>query len=98
MKFGWFGNQEHRVFHYHPRYYDENKEELRQKFGHHDESPEKDQKSGVYIPGSHLQGAFRNGNYARRKTRGKIARIISLIGLFLFFGILFMTTKFFSLL
>ena len=31
--FGWFGEIEHRVFDYKPRYYDKEKDELKQKFG-----------------------------------------------------------------
>ena len=38
--FGWFGESEHRVFDYKPRYYDKEKDELKQKFGKVDGSLE----------------------------------------------------------
>ena len=38
FNFGFFGTPEHRVFHYRPRYYDEEKEALKEKFGHVDGS------------------------------------------------------------
>ena len=94
--FTWFGDQERRVFHYKPRYYDEEKEELRQRFGAVDGSNET--KDGPYVPGSYLQGAFRDGNYARRRGVSRVHAIIGVVGLLLFFVILFYITKFYSLL
>ena len=42
FNFGFFGTPEHRVFNYRPRYYDEEKEALKEKFGHVDGSMKKD--------------------------------------------------------
>ena len=36
--FNWFGESEHRVFNYKPRYYDPEKEALKKKFGDADGS------------------------------------------------------------
>ena len=38
FNFNFFGTPEHRVFRYRPRYYDEEKEALKEKFGHVDGS------------------------------------------------------------
>ena len=45
--FNWFGESEHRVFNYKPRYYDPEKEALKKKFGDVDGSKEKE----PYTPG-----------------------------------------------
>lgn len=98
MRFGWFGEQEHRVFNYRPRYYDEQKEELRQKFGHVDGSFDKEAEGGKYVPGSYIQGSFRDGNYAKKKGDSWVSAVISIVGLIIFAVILIMVTKFYSLL
>lgn len=93
--FGWFGDQEHRVFNYKPVYYDQEKEELKRKFGKVDGSLEKD---GPYVPGSYLQGSFRDGNYAKRRGSTRAQKIIGIVGLLLIAVILIYITKFYSLL
>ena len=42
FNFGFFGTQEQRVFNYKPRYYDPEKEALKEKFGHVDGRKEKE--------------------------------------------------------
>lgn len=98
--FGWFGDQEHRVFNYKPRYYDPEKEERRKMFGSVDGSMEKKGEDGKegYVPGSYLQGAFRDGNYTRRRGGSKAQSIIGLIGLILIAIVLVYIVKFYSLL
>ncbi|MBO4760954.1 MAG: hypothetical protein J5520_04315 [Bacteroidales bacterium] len=96
--FGWFGDQEHRVFNYKPIYYDEEKEKRRQMFGKVDGSAEREQESGEHAPGSYIQGAFRNGNYARRRTASKTQSIIGIVGLLLVAAILIYFAKFYALL
>ncbi|MBQ5528169.1 MAG: hypothetical protein IIU05_03830 [Bacteroidales bacterium] len=95
--FGWFGDQEHRVFNYKPIYYDEEKEKRRQMFGKVDGSAEAEQKSEGYTPGSYIQGAFRNGNYARKRGATRAQSIIGIVGLLLVAGILIFFTKFYAL-
>ncbi len=92
--FGFFGDGEHRVFNYRPRYYDEEKEALKEKFGEVDGSKEK----GEYVPGSYIKGSFRGGNYRRTKLVTKGQRIIGIIGLLLVFVILILLVRFFSIL
>ena len=94
FNFGFFGTQEHRVFNYKPRYFDPEKEALKQKFGHVDGSRDKD----PYVPGSYIQGSFRNGNYQKTKRTGKAQAIIGMVGLVLFFIALVFIAKFYSLL
>lgn len=95
FNFGFFGTPEHRTFNYRPRYYDEEKEQLKEKFGHVDGA-----KKETYAPGSYLKGSFRDGNYQRTKqTRStKAQKIIGLVGLVLFFVVLVYIAKFYSLL
>lgn len=92
--FSWFGNQEHRVFNYKPIYYDTEKEELKQKFGEVDGS--RDEKD--YVPGAYIHGAFRDGNYSRKKGGSRAQTIIGLIGLGLVLIMLIYITKFYGLL
>lgn len=99
FNFGFFGDQEHRVFNYKPRYYDPEEEERRQMFGAVDGSGERAKKEGTYVPGASIKGAFRGGNY--KKTRSAATRaqsIIGLVGLLLLAVVLIYFTKFFSLL
>lgn len=97
-RFGMFGDQEHRVFNYKPIYYDQEAEERRRMFGKVDGSEEKEKEKGEYVPGSYIQGAFRNGHYARRRGTGKAQSIIGLVGLLLVILVLVYFTKFFSIL
>lgn len=92
--FSWFGDTEHRVFNYKPIYYDQEKEELKQKFGQVDGSAEK----GEYVPGSYVHGAFRSGNYARHKGGTRAQSIIGLVSLVLVVAILIFIAKFYSML
>lgn len=92
--FGWFGESEHRVFDYKPRYYDKEKDELKQKFGKVDGSLE--HKDTPYVPGSYLNGAFRGGH--KKRSSNKAQKIITLIGLILFVVVMIYITKFYSLL
>ena len=99
FNFGFFGNQEHRVFNYRPRYYDPEEEERRRMFGDVDGSNEKAKEEGKYIPGSSIRGAWRDGNYQRtRSPRSRVQTIISLVTLLLVAAVLVYITKFYSLL
>lgn len=99
FNFGFFGNQEHRVFNYRPRYYDPEAEERKRLFGDVDGSNEKDAKSGKYAPGSSIRGAFRNGNYQKsRSSMGAVHGIITIISLLLVVAVLVFMAKFFELL
>ncbi len=92
--FGWFGDSEHRVFDYKPRYFDKEKDELEQKFGKVDGSREP--VPGKYVPGSYLRGSFREGPKKRSSNRAQ--KIITLVGLILFAIVMIYIAKFYSLL
>lgn len=97
--FGFFGNQEHRVFNYKPRYYDPEAEERRRMFGDVDGTNDAARKDASYVPGSSLRGAFRSGNYQKtRSSLGSTHTIITLITLALLVAVLIYIAKFFELL
>lgn len=94
MNFSFFGTPEHRVFNYKPRYYDPEKEALKEKFGKVDGRFEKEK----YVPGSYIKGSFRNGNYQKTRGANKVQKIIGAIALVIFFIVLVYIAKFYSLL
>jgi len=99
FNFGFFGDQEHRVFNYKPRYYDPEEEERKAMFGEVDGSAEKAKAEGKYVPGSSIRGAFRNGNYRRTRSGATRAQtVIGIVGLLLVAVVLVYITKFYSLL
>ena len=99
LNFGFFGQQEHRVFNYRPRYYDPEAEERRRLFGDVDGTNEKAKKDGTYVPGSSIRGAWRDGNYKRtRTTASRTQTIIGIITLLLIALVLIYVTKIYGLL
>lgn len=97
-KFGWFGDQEHRVFNYKPIYYDQEEEKRRQMFGQVDGTEDKERNSGSYTPGASIRGAFRDGAYVKRRSSSKAHAIVGLVGLVLVVIVLIYISKFYSLL
>ncbi len=94
--FNFFGESEHRVFNYKPVYYDKEKEELRQKFGHVDGSQANDKE---YVPGSYIRGSFKDGAYSKTRTHStKAQNVIGIVGLLLVFLVLFYIAKYYTLL
>ena len=93
FNFGFFGTQEHRVFNYRPRYYDEEKDALKQKFGAVDGSRENN-----YVPGAYIKGSLRNGNYSKTRGSSKAQRIIGMVTLILAFVVIYLIAKYYSLL
>lgn len=94
FNFSFFGTPEHRVFNYRPRYYDPEKEALKEKFGKVDGRLEKEK----YVPGTYIKGSFRDGNYQKMRGASKAQKIIGAIGLVVFFIVLIYIAKFYSLL
>lgn len=94
FNFSFFGTQEHRVFNYRPRYYDPEKEELKEKFGQVDGRS----KEEPYAPGAYLKGSFRDGNYQKTRGANRAQKVIGLVGLVMFFVILLLIVRFYSLL
>jgi hypothetical protein len=99
FNFGFFGQQEHRVFNYRPRYYDPEAEERKRMFGDVDGTNEKAKNDGSYVPGSSIRGAFRNGNYMKTRSDMRTAHtVITIITLILIVAVLIFMAKFFELL
>ena len=98
--FNLFGDYQHRVFNYRPRYYDPEEEERKRKFGAVDGTLEKEAKKGVYVPGTYIKGSLRGGNYQRTKTHmlKRMQVIIGLVTLLLVCAVLWFIAKFYSLL
>ena len=56
-------------------------------------------KEDTYVPGSYIQGSWRNGNYRRsRSSSTKVQGIIGIVGLILIFVMLWFIAKFYQLL
>lgn len=89
---GFFGTSEHRVFNYRPRYYDEKKEELKQKFGKVDGSMEDKEN---YVPGSYIRGSFRN-NSKKSPEKNKLQKIVGMVSMVLVFVMLILFVKYFQ--
>ena len=101
--FNFFSEQEHRGFHYTPRYYDPEKEERKRMFGAVDGSREREiekaKEEGTYVPGSYIKESMREENRrVRRSHSNKAQNIIGLVGLLLIFIVLFYIAKFYSIL
>lgn len=97
--FNFFGDNEHRVFKYRPRYYNPDEEERRRKFGHVDGTFEKEKEEGTYTPGSYIKGNLRDGNYQDLKSpMKKVHTIIGIVTMILIFVVLFQIARFYSLL
>lgn len=93
--FNWFGKTEHKVFNYKPRYYDEEAEARKKRFGDVDGSKEKE----PYVPGSYIKGSMRDGNYSKEKSHeGKTQNLLGLLALILVVVILIYIAKFYALL
>ena len=99
FNFGFFGNPEHRVFNYKPRYYDPEEEERKRMFGDVDGSGANANEKGEYVPGSSIRGAFRDGHYQKtRSAQSRTQTIISIVTLLLIAVVLIYIAKFFEML
>ncbi len=97
--FNFFGESEHRVFNYRPRYYDPEKEELKRRFGAVDGSIEKEKEEGTYVPGSYIKGSLRDGAYSRTRSHmAKTQKIIGIVTALLICAVLLLIAKFYALL
>ena len=94
FNFSFFGSGEYRVFNYRPRYYDPEKEALKQKFGDVDGS--NDKKS--YTPGMYIKGSLRNGRYQKTRGANKVQKILGFVSLILAFVVIYLIAKYYSLL
>ena len=93
FSFNFFGKQEVRRFNYRPRFYDPEAEERRKKYG--DFTKPKDEK---YVPGQHVKGYFRDGNYQKTRDVSSNQKIIGIITMILLFAIVYLIYKYFPIL
>ncbi len=93
FSFNFFGTQEVRKFSYKPRFYDPETEERRKKYG--DFTKPKETK---YVPGQHVKGSFRDGNYQRTKEVGRNQKAIGIVTMVLLFAVVYLIFKYFPLL
>ena len=97
--FNWFGESEHRVFNYKPRYYDPQEEERRKMFGKVDGTYEKQKQEGTYAPPPYLKDTARDRHNTRsRSHENKAQTIIGIVGLILVVIVLLYIAKFYTLL
>lgn len=93
FSFNFFGTQEVRKFSYKPRFYDPEAEERRKKYG--DFTKPKDEK---YVPGNHVKGSFRDGNYQRKMEVSRNQKTIGMVTMVLLAAVLYLLFKYFPLL
>ena len=97
--FNFFGEGEHKVFDYKPIYYNQEEDDRKRMFGAVDGSIEKEKQEGSYVPGSHIRGSMRDGNYQRtRSTNTLIHTIVGIVTLILICAVLYFILKFYQLL
>ncbi len=93
FSFNFFGTQEVRKFSYKPRFYDPEAEERRKKYG--DFTKKKDEK---YVPGQHVKGSLRDGNYQRTKEIGRNQKIIGMVSMVLLLAVVYLVYRYFPIL
>ncbi len=93
FSFNFFGTQEVRKFNYKPRFYDPETEERRKKYG--DFTKPKEEK---YVPGSHIKGSWRDGNYSKMKDVSKNQKVIGMVTIILLFTVVYLIYKYFPIL
>jgi hypothetical protein len=93
FSFNFFGTQEVRKFSYKPRFYDPEAEERRKKYGDFTKP-----KETTYVPGQHVKGSFRDGNYQRTKEVSRNQKTIGMVTMVLLFAVVYLIFKYFPLL
>lgn len=94
FSFNFFGKQEVRKFNYRPRFYDPETEERRKKYGDFTKPKEEEK----YVPGKHVKGSFRDGNYQRTEEVGRNQKYIGMITVALLFAVVYLIFKYFPIL
>ena len=94
FSFNFFGTQEVRKFSFKPRFYDPETEERRKKYGDFTKPKEE----GKYVPGQHVKGSFRDGNYQRTKEISRNQKTIGMVTMVLLFAVVYLIFKYFPIL
>ena len=93
FSFNFFGTQEVRKFSYKPRFYDPETEERRKKYGDFTKPKEEG-----YVPGQHVRGSFRDGNYQRTKEVSRNQKVIGIVSMILLVTVVILLFRYFPLL
>ena len=93
FSFNFFGTQEVRKFNYRPRFYDPEAEERRKKYGDFTKP-----KEGKYVPGQHVKGSFRDGNYQRTEQVNKNQKVLGVVTMLMMFAVVYLIFKYFPVL
>ena len=93
FSFNFFGTQEVRKFSYKPRFYDPETEERRKKYGDFTKP-----KQEGYVPGQHLKGSLRNGNYSRTRDVSRNQKALGAITMLLLFAVVYLVYRYFPIL
>ncbi len=94
FSFNFFGTQEVRKFSYRPRFYDPEAEERRKKYGDFTKPKENEK----YVPGQHVKGSLRDGNYSRTEDVSRNQKVIGIITMILLFAMVYLIYKYFPIL
>ena len=92
FNFSFFVKQEVRRFSYKPRFYDPEAEERRRKYGDFTKP------KGEYVPGQHIKGSLRDGNYRRKGDRSRNQKLIGVVTTILLFAVVYLIFKYFPIL
>lgn len=95
FNFSFFGKQEVRRFSYRPRFYDPETEERRKKYG--DFTKKEEEKTG-YVPGSHVKGSLRDGNYQKTVDMSRNQKVIGMVTMILLFAVIYLIYRYFPIL
>lgn len=95
FNFSFFGTQEVRKFSYRPRYYDPEKEARQKRMRQSGSATEEEH---TYVPGQHLRGSLRDGNYQKKVDVSRNQKIIGVFTTILLFAVVYLVYKYFPLL
>ena len=95
FNFSFFGTQEVRRFSYKPRFYDPEKEEQRKRLKKAGFNKEEDHN---YVPGQHLRGSLRDGNYQKKADVSRNQKIVGVFTTILLFAVVYLVYKYFPVL
>ena len=95
FNFSFFGTQEVRRFSYKPRFYDPEKEEQKKRLKKAGFQTEEEHN---YVPGQHLRGGLRDGNYQKRVEVSRNQKRIGVVTMALLFAVIYLVYKYFPLL
>ena len=93
FNFSFFGKQEVRRFSYRPRFYNPEVEERRKKYGDFTKPASED-----YVPGNHIKGSLRDGNFRRKHDMSKNQKMIGMVTMVLLFAVVYLLFKYFPIL